>query len=296
MEHIVIGIKENFKTHAYIMLYSLLKNNMQRKFFIHILSDNLNISYFKPLEKLFECRIELYLIDISDIKNLNFRHIDVSTFYRLKIDQYLPQNLDKVLYLDTDIIVSESIDELLDINFSYNELAAVVECKISTSHLEKIGFKNEKYFNAGMIYFNYKRCIEEDVFKKALKLIIKDNDKYNFMDQDVLNKVLKGKLRYISPKWNYGSFFSTSELLGYKEIKGNPVIIHYTGILKPWNYLNTNKYGYLYFKYYREIFSENVKIEDKTLFKIIKKYFILFIFKFYFTRKIIIFLRKKYRK
>ena len=70
MEHIVIGIKENFKTHAYIMLYSLLKNNMQRKFFIHILSDNLNISYFKPLEKLFECRIELYLIDISDIKNL----------------------------------------------------------------------------------------------------------------------------------------------------------------------------------------------------------------------------------
>ena len=72
MENIVIGINENFKEHAYIMLYSLLENNKKRKFNIYILSDKLDINYFKVLEKIFSCNIYLFIIDITDIKKIGF--------------------------------------------------------------------------------------------------------------------------------------------------------------------------------------------------------------------------------
>ena len=57
MKDIVIGLRENFIEHAYIMLYSLLENN--KNFFcrIHILSDKLDINYFIPLEKNFNSKI-----------------------------------------------------------------------------------------------------------------------------------------------------------------------------------------------------------------------------------------------
>ena len=295
MKDIVIGLKENFIEHAYIMLYSLLKNNNNYFFRIHVLSDNLDINFFKPLEKQFKCELKLYIIEIEDIKNLNYRHIDTSTFYRLKMDQYLPKDLEKVLYLDTDIVVDGSLQELFDLDFNDNEYAMAVECKISVKHLLKIGFKDKKYFNAGMIYFDYQKCLKNNIFKKALNLLIVD-DKYDFMDQDVLNIVLDTHIKYISPKWNYGSFFAISELLGEKVIKDKPIIIHYTGVEKPWNYMNINKYSILYKNYYEEIYEKKVEIKDKTLKKIFKKKVKLLLYKFVLTKRLILYLRNKYRK
>ena len=295
MKDIVIGLRENFIEHAYIMLYSLLENNKDFFCRIHILSDKLDIKYFASLEKKFNCQVELYKIDISDIEKLDFRHIDISTFYRLKMDQYLPKNLDKVLYIDTDIVVNGSLKSLFELEFEEEIYAMAVECKISVKHLSDIGFKNKKYFNAGVIYFDYQKCLKNNIFKKALNLLMID-DKYDFMDQEVLNIVLENHVKYISPKWNYSGFFAVSELLGEKLIEDEPVIIHFTGREKPWNYMNINKYGYLYKEKYEEIYNRKLEVRDKTFSKIIKKYLILFLYKFFITKKIIQYLRNKYRQ
>ena len=89
--NIVIGIRENFKEPAYVMLYSLLDNNKNIEFNIFILSDKIDCSYFIKLKNYFNCNIEIIIIDIEDIRDLNFRHIDISTFYRLKMDKYIGQ-------------------------------------------------------------------------------------------------------------------------------------------------------------------------------------------------------------
>jgi len=94
---------------------------------------------------------------------------------------------------------------LFELEFEEGIYAMAVECKISVRHLSNIGFKNKKYFNAGVIYFDYQKCLENNVFKKALNLLMID-DKYDFMDQDVLNIVLEKHVKYISPKWNYSGF------------------------------------------------------------------------------------------
>ena len=295
MKDIVIGLRENFVEHAYIMLYSLLESNKDFFCRIHILSDKLDVAYFTPLEKKFKCQLKLYTIDISDIKKLDFRHIDISTFYRLKMDQYLPKNLEKVLYIDTDIVVKGSLKSLFELEFEEGIYAMAVECKISVRHLSNIGFKNKKYFNAGVIYFDYQKCLENNVFKKALNLLMID-DKYDFMDQDVLNIVLEKHVKYISPKWNYSGFFAVSELLGEKPIEDAPIVIHYTGREKPWNYMSINKYSFLYKEKYEEIYNKKFEIRDKTFSKVIKKHVILFLYKFILTKKIIQYLRNRYRQ
>ena len=103
-------------------------------------------------------------------------------------------------------------------------------------------------------------------------------------------------IKYISPKWNYGSFFAISQLLGEKVIKDKPIIIHYTGVEKPWNYMNINKYSILYKNYYEEIYEKKVEIKDKTLKKIFKKKVKLLLYKFVLTKRLILYLRNKYRK
>jgi len=137
--------------------------------------------------------------------------------------------------------------------------------------------------------------IQKDIFKKALNLLMIE-DKYDFMDQDVLNIVLENHVKYISPKWNYSGFFAVSELLGEKLIEDEPVIIHFTGREKPWNYMNINKYSFLYKEEYEKIYNKKLDIRDKTFSKIIKKHLILFLYKFFITKKIIQYLRNKYRQ
>lgn len=295
--NIVIGIRENFKIPAYVMLYSLLYNNKKSQFKIYILSDKLEKQYFNKLEEQFKCQIEVVIIDIEDIKKLNPRHIDISTFYRLKIDDYIPKNIDKLLYLDTDLIVNGDISELLTIDLDEENCVAAVKCGVSKKHLKNIGFKNDPYFNAGVIFFDYQKCLKEKIFSDALKLIIEDEKNYIFMDQDVLNITLKGKVKFLDLKWNFGSFYAKSELLASKKFfSSNPIIVHYTGKYKAWNYENINQYAYLYHKYYEMGFSEKFEYNNIGMKEKIIKKTKLFFYNFFLTRKIIFHIRNNLRK
>lgn len=293
--NIVIGIRENFKIPAYVMLYSLLYNNKGNQFKIYILSDKLEKQYFDKLEKQFECQIEIIIIDIEDIKKLNPRHIDISTFYRLKINDYIPKTIDRLLYLDTDLIINGDISELLTINLGEENCVAAVKCGVSKKHLENIGFKNTPYFNAGVIVFDYQKCLKGKIFTDALKLIIEDEKDYIFMDQDVLNITLKGKVEFLDLKWNYGSFYAKSELLTLeRQTLSEPIIIHYTGKYKAWDYDNINQYAYLYHKYYEMAFGHRFEYKKNIKGKINKR-IILFCYNFFITKKIINFIRNNIR-
>lgn len=289
---IVLGIQQNYKIAAAVLIKSLIKNNQNSIFDIFILTDADLSQYFNKLH-LPNCTINIKVIDISEIKNIDCGRFGLGTLYRLLMDQYIPTNLDKVLYLDSDIIVNGSIDDLFGIEFNEHELVAAVECSISKEHIKKIKVKSNKIFNAGVILFSFNRACNAEVFSQARDYVIENNTSFN--DQDALNTVLDGRVKYISPKWNYELFRAKRDLI-YNKVDASKInMIHYTGKDKPWDYYDINPYSYLYRFYYKELFGELMKFNNVSPFARLIKTLKLYLYKNFLTSRMYILLQNIFR-
>lgn len=270
--HIAMGITSNYATSAYVTLYSLLINNKQYNSTVYIISDGLDYSQFHKLQNLFTCKIIECRAndDVFNMVKLDNGHLNHGTLFRLLLDLFIPENVQRVLYIDSDLIINDTIEPLIEISFSANELAMAVKCNISSKHAKEIGIAKENYFNAGVIYFNFRKCIELNVFKLAREMIFNGN--YKFLDQDVLNIVLDNHVNYVSEIWNYEYFRVKTDLLnGVKCDVNDKVIFHFTGKYKPWQRLDPNPYGELYRQYYKKAFKEDIFLQDNSsVFRLIK--------------------------
>lgn len=136
----------------------------------------------------YNCR-ESYLEALKGSKN-NLSSYTPYTMLRLLADQYI--NLDKVLYIDTDVMIYNSLDELFNIDMKDYEYAGVRD------YLGRV-FINPRYINAGVLLLNLARIRETGLFTKCLEAL--KTKKYSFPDQTVLNKfVLKKK--FLPTKYN----------------------------------------------------------------------------------------------
>ena len=261
--HIAMGITSNYAIPAYVTLFTLLTNNKQYNAIIYIISDELDYSQFYMLQTMFSCRIVECHCNKNNFSKVKLEegHLNHGTLFRLLLDHFIPVNVEYVLYIDADLIINGDLGPLIETEFKTNELAMAVKCNISTKHADDIGISKGDYFNAGVIYFSFKACVERDVFKLARDEIF--NRDYKFLDQDVLNIVLESHVHYISHIWNYEYFRVKTDLLnGVKTEINDKVIFHYTGKYKPWEKLDPNPYGKLYREYFKLAFGEEVLLED----------------------------------
>jgi len=129
---IVCSTDDKFVQHCTIMLVSLLSNNKNVE--IYILTEYLTLKSIKILEdEVSQYNGKLHLMNINSSvidkfpmpKGSNLSHISRATYYRLLIPDILPDSIDKILYLDCDIIVNASIDNLWNVNLEGYAIAAV---------------------------------------------------------------------------------------------------------------------------------------------------------------------------
>lgn len=158
-----------------------------------------------------------------------------STYYRLFIPN-LYKEYDKVLYLDSDIVVRGDISKLFNTELGNNLVGAIPDEFVQTTpiiydyvenHIPLGKGNHGKYFNAGILLMNSKRLREIDFEGKFIDLL----GKVKFQvaqDQDYLNCICRGKVKYISPLWNKLPF--PTKIYREKDFK----IIHYNLDLKPW--------------------------------------------------------------
>lgn len=113
-------------------------------------------------------------------------------------------NADKLLFLDADTIVLDSLKELYQTDLKDNYCAAVYDV-IPPYFKQKIGFsKEDKYFNSGFVFMDLEKMRKDDIEDKFLKELSKE---YKYPDQDILNRVLKGKILTLPPKYNFHGYF-----------------------------------------------------------------------------------------
>ena len=196
-------------------------------------------------------------------------HFTIETWFRLLMPEIMPK-YDKVLYLDSDLVVNADVAELYDTDIKGYLLAACHDA--DTAGLYN-GFEPKKknymdnilkiakpydYFQAGVILFNLAE------FRKQLKTDeMLESYEWELLDQDVLNYLAQGKVKFVDMAWNVmydWRFIRINEIISrapkylqdeYMTAHANPKIIHYAGPDKPWNDPNTD-YAGLFWKYARE--------------------------------------------
>ena len=155
-----------------------------------------------------------------------------TTYYRLFISNLYPQ-YDKVIYIDSDVVVRGDISELYNIEIGNNLVGAVTDDYVMTHpyiqpyFTEVLGMKSVKdYFNAGLIIMNLNQFREQKFEDQIVDLL----NKYKFVvqDQDYLNLICQGKVKYIDPMWNKSPCTPDVKV---EDIK----LIHYKLIWKPWH-------------------------------------------------------------
>lgn len=256
--NIVFGLNEDFIQHAAVVMASILANStLKDKYHFYLISDFISVKNKKRLEQLKSIRdFEITYLKVSnkDFKGVKLNNLGFSTLYRFKIFDLISD--EKVLYLDSDMIVLKDLRELFETDIS-DYLAAGVE-DILSPKLKKIFSMDETstYINAGMILFNLDKCREEglktDIFKMANKINSKQVGRI-INDQDVLNVVMQNKIKIVHQKWNcmykFDNLYANQE--AYLEAAKDPCIVHYI-IYKPWNADCKNPYKKLeYFGYLR---------------------------------------------
>lgn len=264
--NICFSSDNNYAKHMGVAITSILKNsNINDTYNFYILDGGISDSNKSKLNSLKNSirnfSIEYLEINPDDFKKCPMtgyvKYITLPTYYRFKIPSLLP-NLDKVLYLDCDIVVNSDISELYNTNIDDYYVGGIPEVfnHYHKERLEIIG--NYYYINAGVLLINTKKWREDNIESKLFEYAMNPEREIVFQDQDVLNEVLKYNIRYIPLCWNlqHDVLFEKDAYLINEEEKNqaleNPKLVHFTHKYKPWNYKCQNRFRKLYYKYLRQ--------------------------------------------
>ena len=118
---------------------------------------------------------------------------DISRFpavvnYRLFAPSFLPETLDKIVYMDVDVVVLSSLREFWETPLNGFFLAATPDLNMRTSHRLAIGLdENYQYFNSGALLMNLKKWREDGITEKLMQIALDIKKEIEFPDQDALN-------------------------------------------------------------------------------------------------------------
>lgn len=210
---IAYGVDKNFLFGCGISIASILKSNINKNFRFHIFIDSfsdVDRRFFDELAILYQTRITIYIINCENLRSLpSTKNWTYAIYFRFAIADYFVDKINKLLYLDADIICQGSIDELINFSFSNKDVAAVVTEGKSDWWLKRsksLGVEDiaNGYFNSGFLLINLPLWAAECVSAQAIKMLSEPEviDKITHPDQDVLNILLTNKLYFIDEKFN----------------------------------------------------------------------------------------------
>ena len=147
-------------------------------------------------------KVKVIVIDKNPYGEVGERHSHVSKAAMLKFA--LPQifsDLDKMLYLDGDILVLKDLSNLYNVDLEDNYVAAVIDMAGELHFKQHRRINTKRYFNSGVMLLNLKKMREDDITQALLENKKKDTLR-TFMDQDAFNITMDGKVIFLSPEYN----------------------------------------------------------------------------------------------
>lgn len=263
---------------TYCMLYSLFLNHEHDVIDVYLPYEDLKETELVALKNFVESheRKHLYPLYVGEEfkKQVKSRNgINVETYYRILGIKLLPGKLDRILYLDVDMIIKGSLRQLYEIELGEAPFAVCEDIYgmingFHEANKRRLQIPEEyTYFNAGVMLYNLDFLRKTNAAEQMLENIYRNYERYEYNDQDVMNEMYYDRLVYVGwdeyncpPVWCYinkqrlaegvlefadynvmRELAKNPELMvaSYqnvtKQIYDNAKIIHYLGNTKPWS-------------------------------------------------------------
>nr|WP_157223732.1 glycosyltransferase [Caulobacter sp. AP07] len=247
--------------HLAVALVSLLLNNASNFLDVHLISSRQDSAMESKLVGSLggydNFRLQIYYWRSSQHLYTS-HHIAVETYTRLFAATVLDDSIDKILYLDSDLIVVDDLMNLWRTDVRDHVLAAVPD-PFGLWRREALGMPREgPYVNAGVLLLNLARWRSDDLTRRLADFIAREGDNLAFHDQDAINAVLHAATKILPYRWNLQArmlrpwrLTSLADHAAIARAARSPAIIHYTSARKPWLFVAATPGKRLYRDYLR---------------------------------------------
>jgi lipopolysaccharide biosynthesis glycosyltransferase len=203
-------------------------------------------------------------------------HYTIDTYTRLWLGEFFPETVDRVLYLDADIVVVGSIAPLWSTDLG-GALMGAVDIPGSDQGVRRLAMRMEDgYFNAGVLLIDVAQWRATRAELTVLDYIRVNPERVSY-DQDALNACFRSCTKRLDYKWNVIRPFYREPLvlpLGRTEIetiRRDAKIIHFNGGSKPWSYFCDHPRRAEYEKYLRMTEWRDYVPPDRTPLNMLRK-------------------------
>ncbi len=249
-----------------VMLKSLFVNNPGESFDIYLMHSSIGEDEVADINR-FVAADNQRLLEIK-IGDEFFTgapvvfHYTKEMYYRLLAYKLLPAELERILYLDPDILVLNPVRELYESNLDGYLYAAAYHDILLIKKVNRLrlnAYDIDAYYNSGVLLMNLvqqRKTINEHAI---FEFVEKDRAKLIMPDQDILNALYAKQIKGLDEKlYNYDTRYynyykiSTNNLCDMDYVLRNTIFLHFCGKKKPWKKNYNGKFHSLY-KHYEKI-------------------------------------------
>lgn len=266
--NIVFASDNNYAQHTAVAMASVLVNTkVPQKIQFYLIDDEIQPENKEKITKTVQNlggNIEFIKIKNSKLEDCYVSgELSRASYFRLDIANILDESIEKIIYLDCDLLVYDDIEKMWQLDMGGKPVAATCDLGIMASARVRkqknkfIGLPfDAPYFNAGVLMMDLKKWRDGNYAEAIIALATQN--KYPNHDQDALNKFFMNNWQEIPLRWDvippvFNLFLKivTKPDLRQKaiEAKLNPAIFHYAGGYKPWEYEIHNGFNDKYYEY-----------------------------------------------
>lgn len=248
-----------------VMLASLFINNPAENFDIYLLHSSIKDNEIADIQlyvNSYGQNLFVIKVDSQHFQNAPVVfHYTKEMYYRLVAYKFLPKELDRILYLDPDILVINPVRELYDTELDGFLYAAAFHNVLAIKEINRIRlypYKIDAYFNSGVLLMNLelqRNIMDEEVIYSFVE---KNRSKLIMPDQDIINALYTKQIKCVDEKlYNYDTRYykyyrmTTNNICDMDYIMRNTVFLHFCGKRKPWHKDYSGMFYSLYKHYER---------------------------------------------
>jgi lipopolysaccharide biosynthesis glycosyltransferase len=264
---IACTIDNNYIRHCAVMLKSLQLSNPKESLSVYILHGVIDAAERARLAAYlgeFLPSVSFLQLDEQMLAGFPvFGHISLATYFRLLLPAALPHAVEKVLYLDSDLIVVDSLRDLWESSLEGNSIGAVEEHNQDFDRNRLCLAEGSLVFNAGAMLIDLGRWRRENILANGLEFARTHPERIKHWDQDVLNSLLEARWRPLDWRWNalphlwmHPEYTAADTPLGRQAelARASPAVIHFagSGVAKPWHHRCTHPWRQRYLEIRRQ--------------------------------------------